>query len=261
MRRPHPWATLAVLLFVCGIASPAPAQDRWVSIGPDGAPVSALAIHPTNPSIVYAGMHSQGVYRSADGASSWTEVNSGLTNLSIHRLAIDPDVPSTIYAATGGGVYRTANSGGSWSAANTGLPTSPNVERYSLVIDPVTPSTLYFSDGVGVYRTIDSGDHWARVDTDLPAGRDGTIYSLAIHPSAATLYAGGRGRVFRSTDRGEHWVQVSVDLHQNAGHQELVIDPVVTTTLYYSGNEISSGGVWRSRDGGVTWTHVLERFS
>lgn len=254
-----------VLVLACVCPIPAFAQDSWVQMGPLGGRVTAIVVDPGNPAIVYAGLQSRGVYRSIDAGASWTSISSGLTNRYIRRLAIDPLVPSTLYAATDAGkVFRTANAGETWSDVSAGLPAvvpEPYFLNtpYSLAIDPATPSTLYYSSGQGLYRTTNSGATWMLHDSGIPAGRDGTIYSLAIHPvTSSTVYAGGRGRVFRSTDSGVTWSQISNEtLHQNAGRQALVIDPLVPTTLYYSGNEVSSGGVWRSVDGGVNWTHQL----
>ncbi len=78
--------------------------------GPPGGTVLALAIDPANPATLYAGTNG-GVYKSADGGSSWTTVNSGVPLGTIAQaLAIDPSTPATLYAGTSdGGVFKSTN--------------------------------------------------------------------------------------------------------------------------------------------------------
>src|SRR5262249_13152054 len=76
----------------------------------------ALAIDPRTSSSLYAGT-SSGVFQSTDGGSSWTAVNTGLTDLFVLALAIDPLTPTTLYAGTfGGGAFHSTDGGGTSSA-------------------------------------------------------------------------------------------------------------------------------------------------
>ena len=68
------------------------------------ARVRVLAIDPLDPAIVYAGGGS-GVFKSADGGSSWMAINAGLTSPDVSDLAIDPALPTTLYAATAEGAF------------------------------------------------------------------------------------------------------------------------------------------------------------
>jgi photosystem II stability/assembly factor-like uncharacterized protein len=70
-----------------------------------GLTVSTFAVDPQNPRTVYAGVGGRGVFKTTDGGTSWSAVNSGLTTLSVNSLAIDRQNPSTIYAGTAGGVF------------------------------------------------------------------------------------------------------------------------------------------------------------
>ncbi len=74
--------------------------DNWGSIGPDGGSITALAIDPVTPSILYAGTDGGGVFKSANGGDNWIAVNTGLINNQVRALAIDPVTPSTLYAGT-----------------------------------------------------------------------------------------------------------------------------------------------------------------
>ena len=100
------------------------------------------------PATLYAGT-AGGVFKSSDGGESWAAANTGLTNLSVQALAINPTTPATLYAGTGGGVFRSTDSGGTWAAFNMGLP-SLNVS--ALALDP-TGTTLYAGlEGGGVWQ-------------------------------------------------------------------------------------------------------------
>ena len=63
-----------------------------------------------------------GVFKSTNGGTNWTAMNTGLTNTDVYALAINPQTPDTLYAGTyGGGVFKSTNGGTNWTAMNTGL--------------------------------------------------------------------------------------------------------------------------------------------
>jgi len=180
---------------------------------------------------------------------TWTAVNTGLTDLDVSALAIDPLTPTTVYAGMyGGGLFRSMDSGISWTAVNTGL-----AGQYilSLAINPLTPTTLYAATGdrYGVFRSTDSGTTWTAVNTGLTHT---TVQCLAINPlTPTTLYVGTwGGGVFRSSDRGDHWTEVNTGL-TDLWIDSLAINPVTSSTLYAGTQD---GGVFRSTDSGSTWT-------
>jgi hypothetical protein len=78
--------------------------------------IYCLAIHPSDPDIVFAGK-ADGVFRSTNGGATWT--NTGLAD--VNSIVIDPSAPDTVYAGTNNGVYVSSTGGGGWSAMNTGL--------------------------------------------------------------------------------------------------------------------------------------------
>jgi len=138
--------------------TPTPSPGVWTPIGPKGGHILALAIDPQTPTTLYAGIveltgffksifkSTCGVYKSTDGGASWQA--TGLTNLLVQALAIDPQTPTTLYAGTYGGVFKSTDGGARWQA--TGL-TDHLVP--ALAIDPQTPTTLYAGTyGGGVFR-------------------------------------------------------------------------------------------------------------
>ena len=112
------------------------ASATWSSHGA-GILISpgALAVDPTNPSILYAGSYDRGgVYKSLDFGSTWRRANSELGSSPVLALVIDPRNPSTLYAANSTGVFRSTDGAVTWREFNTGLPSYPPV--VSLAIDP-----------------------------------------------------------------------------------------------------------------------------
>jgi photosystem II stability/assembly factor-like uncharacterized protein len=111
-----------------------------------------LAIDPANPAALYAATD-YGLFKSIDGGSNWTAVNTGLTNIDVSAIAIDPSTPANVYAGTGGaGVFKSTNSGATWTAMNAGLT---NLTVNALAIDPSTTARIYAGTGSGVFEYLD----------------------------------------------------------------------------------------------------------
>ena len=83
---------------------PAPIPNGQVPVGP-ATPVSgrvtAIAIPPTNPNIVYVGAAQGGIYRSTDGGTNWTPIFDSAQSIAIGALALAPTSPDTLYVGTG----------------------------------------------------------------------------------------------------------------------------------------------------------------
>ena len=84
--------------------------------------VLAIAIDPLNANNVYAGSRTGGILKSTDGGTTWSAASTGLTNLYISALAIDPRNPQVLLVSTAGGVFRSSNSGETWQRYDRGLP-------------------------------------------------------------------------------------------------------------------------------------------
>lgn len=144
-----------------------PGLPYGIAIGP-GLPVATMAVDPANPLAVYAGTAGAGVYRTLNGGTTWTAINTGITDPDIVALVIASD-GSAIYAGTReGGVFRSTDGGANWTPVNNGL--DPRI--LSLEIVPGDGMTLYASvdGGGGVYKTTDGGATWTAVNDGLPIG-------------------------------------------------------------------------------------------
>src|SRR5436309_2683728 len=165
-----------------------------------------IAIHPTNPNIVYVGTgepnnrqttsFGDGIYKTTDGGKTWT--NMGLKETqSIARIVIDPRNPETVYVASPGhlfgpnpdrGVYKTTNGGKTWNKIKY---IDEDTGFNDIAIDPSNSNILYASSyqrrrsgccfngggpGSGLWKTTDAGRTWTRLSGNgLPPGTYGRI--------------------------------------------------------------------------------------
>jgi photosystem II stability/assembly factor-like uncharacterized protein len=219
---------------------------------------TSLAIDPSTPTTLYAagnGVYGgyAGVYKSTDGAGSWTAVNSGLSDRFVNALAIDPATPNTIYAGTDSGVFQSTNGAAGWTAVNSGMTvsgTTPSV--YALAIDPVTPATIYAlsvpsSGQVAVFKSTNRGASWTT--TGSISGYLHVVNLLAIDPKApSTIYYLTFDGLTKSTDGGLTWN--TTDIRYLDEGYSLVIDPITPSTMYLG---TYGFGVLKSTDGGQSW--------
>jgi photosystem II stability/assembly factor-like uncharacterized protein len=177
-------------------------------------------------------------------------------------LAIDPMIPTTLYAGTQTqGVFKSMDSGSSWVPVNSGLV---NVKIGALAIDPLLPTTIYAgtygNDGTNgaAYKSVDGGKHWIEITN----GMDGAyVFSLAIDPcTPATLYAGTSGGTFKSTNGGEVWQKLNTRIPEPY-ITHLIIDPLTPTNLYAVSSGASAQGLIKSINGGNDWSVIHTVFS
>ena len=174
-----------------------PLAGMWQPLGPSPIPVSAttaysgrvsaIAVHPTNPNIVYVGTAQGGLYRSLNGGTTWTPLLDGAFSLAIGSVAIAPSSPSTVFVGTGEaafsgdsffgvGIYRITNADTTpvisgplnKDTANADVFTGRSVSK--IVVNPTNPNQLFATTtsgiagiggsvtgavlpGVGVFRT------------------------------------------------------------------------------------------------------------
>jgi WD40 repeat protein len=111
----------------------------------------SVAIHPTNPSIVYAGALQGGVYRTVNGGVSWTPFKTGMEpNDPILALVIDPENPDVVWAGSRAtSIYRWIPDDGRWTHVNSGLSTR---SIQALVISPDGQLLYAATSGEGIFR-------------------------------------------------------------------------------------------------------------
>lgn len=164
-------------------------SDGFVAVRPGfGGPsdVTGLVVDPANPSTLYAGLGSGGVFKSTNGGGSWVLTDTGLPQTSIKALAIDPAQPAVLYTAATD-VFKSIDGGASWIPVNIGAS-----DVRSLVINPAEHDVVYAATEFdGVFRTANGGAEWRSMNPGLTNLH---MFSLAIDPvDASNIYAGTVG--------------------------------------------------------------------
>ena len=254
-------------------------QLAWENIGPQpgtyfnygniGGRVPALAVHPTNSSIVYIGPADGGVWKTTNSGTTWTPLTDFLASLASGSLAIDKNNPETIYWGTGepyysidayggAGVFRSTDGGASWTSA--GLSAEKRIPR--LAIDPNNSSRLFAATWGGIYRTTNSGGSWTKT-LNLGYG-----YEVVIHPTnSSILYAGigdntSNAGIYKSTDNGVTWNKLTSGLpaSSNINRLKIEIAPSSPSTVYslMSSRSPFGGmlGLYKTTDDGATWAQL-----
>ena len=221
-----------------------------------GPAVSAIAIHPGRPEILYLSSN-KGFHKSIDQGATWSPIEEGLGTFQILSVVINPAIPSTLYVGTfSDGVYRSVDSGRHWALINSGMRDYIAVVN-GLAINPKNPTTLYAATTMGAYRTLDNGGSWERIVEGLDSL---FIVSLAVDPeNPAIVYAGTSGGIYKSLDAGAHWKASNQGLIKerradamSLGINSIAIDPEKPDSVYVG----SARGFFLSRNRGESWTQI-----
>ena len=215
----------------------------WAPIGPSpidqgaitaNGQVTAIAVNPNNPSIIYIGTAWGGVWLTRDGGDSWTPIFDRAPALGVGEpgaLAIDPIDTNVLYVGTSNrdgsqfsgeatqppaGIFKSTDGGASWVRLGSGYPSSApsNANIFFrqvinvVIVDPANNQIIYLASNQGLFVSTDGGFNWTK--GVAPAG---DVRSLVLDPTSPAagriLYAGITGAgVFQSTDRGLHWTPV-----------------------------------------------------
>lgn len=240
------------------------APKDWTELGPGhiGGRTRAIVIHPTSPNRMWIGAAGGGVWQSDDAGTSWAPVDDFMANLAVTSLVMDPGDPDIIYAGTGegfgnvdslrgAGIFVTRD-GTNWSQlAVTASADYHHINRLGISSDG---ATLLAATNTGIYRSTDAARQvWNRVSV-FQAG------DLKCHPTDPLKAVAGSldsGEVRRTTDGGITWT-----LAQHSGlwdgRIELCYAAADPDTVYAS-IETNFGEIWRSRNGGRTFTKRKSR--
>jgi photosystem II stability/assembly factor-like uncharacterized protein len=154
------------------------AQLEWRAIGPAvmGGRIDDLAIDERNPSTIYVGAASGGIWKTVNNGTTWTPVFDRQGVASIGDIAITASHPDLVWVGTGepnnrqsstfgDGVYKSLDGGRTWT--HMGLRDTQHIGR--VIIDPVDPDTVYVAalgrlwgpnQERGVFKTTDGGRTW-----------------------------------------------------------------------------------------------------
>jgi len=168
-----------------------------------------LAFDPTNPQKIYAvlwasrrppwttgssyGAPGSGLFKSADGGTTWQELTSGLpsgADLGRIGLAIAPSDPRRIYALVqsekAGGVYRSDDAGENWQRVNSESRVYGRGDDFACVrVHPKDPNTIFIAN-TSTYKSTDGGKSFTAFK-GAPGGDD--YHTVWINPEDPQIIA------------------------------------------------------------------------
>ena len=215
--------------------------------------ITASAIDPAHPDVMYVGKVNTGILKSTNGGNSWKWVTMSLGYLKVTDLAISPGEPNTVYAGTSAGVYKSIDAGLNWNAMNNGLT---DLAVSGIGVDRQQATKVFVSTLIGgVFVSIDGGGSWTAQNNGLSSvlpilGE--AFLDIANDPNdSAILYVGTRNnRIYKSTNGGGSWSLLGP---APRSVRRIAIAPGNPNTIYAG---TINAGVSRSTNAGATWSVV-----
>ncbi|QOJ00120.1 MAG: hypothetical protein HRU70_06315 [Phycisphaeraceae bacterium] len=231
-------------------------NEGWSGGRNAGGRVVSIAPHPTDPATCYIGSASGGVWKTTNAGMTWTPLTDTLPILNHGAVALDPQNPETVYAATGeyqtgssgDGVFRSTDGGATWTRVATRLQVDGQAS--GLVVDPTNSNIIHVTTSAGYSRTTNGGATWSR----RIAANCSALRLHPTNPSIVYVARNGNG-LYRSTDAGLNFSRVAG--LPTSGYGRVVFDisgsnPNVLYVALLNGG--SSATLYKTTDAGATWT-------
>lgn len=238
--------------------------------------ISRIAIHPTNPNIVYAAVmgnlykptSDRGIYKSTDGGKSWNKILFANNQAGAVDLILDPTNPRILYASTwrikrtpyslssggeGSALWKSTDEGATWKeiSNNDGFPKG-TLGIIGVTVSPVQANRVWAmvenKDKGGLYRSENGGKTWKQVNTERKLRQRAWYYTrlYADTEDVNTVYV-LNVRYHKSTDGGKSF-ETRVAPHGD--HHDLWIAPENSKRMIIG----DDGGAQVTYDGGLTWS-------
>lgn len=202
--------------------------------------------------LVESGIHR--LYRSSDGGESWTSAALPEANEHGYSSKVWAEPAGSIYARVHDKLFKSTDTGSTWTSVAGGRK-----DITQIVVSPAEPRAMFAATSSQLLKSIDGGEHWTPMTTGLPSGMP--MAGIQLDPrDPSRLYATAMfQRVHRSVDGGETWTPLAA-LRQISIRCEVLPDPDSPNVIYLLTRgtyiESSEGDVFRTMDGGNTWTLV-----
>ena len=210
--------------------------SKWQP-GAGGMGLHTILLDPKNPNRIFVAISAAGCFRSDDAGKTWQPINRGLKSQYIpdpnaevghcvHRIALHPSKPNTLFMQKHWDVMRTDDAGANWTEVSGNLPTDFGFpidvhfhEPETIYVVPIKSDSEHFPlDGkLRVYRSRTGGNEWEPLTKGLPQ-KDCYVNVLrdamavdAMDPCGIYFGTTG-GQVYCSADSGDNWAPIVRDL-------------------------------------------------
>ena len=271
-------------------------SSEGITYGDDAEKVATIWSLATGPgNAMYAGVEPAGLFRSADGGSTWSHVE-GLTNhpsrpewqpgnggLILHSIVPSREDEDRVWVGISSvGAFETRDGGTTWETRNKGVRAgfNPPDQQYpdfgqcvhKLVMAADGGEHLYQQNHCGVYRSTDGGKQWEEVTWNgLPTEfgfvmgahpRDPkTVWTIPLtEPQDGRMMVDGHAAVWRTNDNGDSWIRSDDGLPKHDAfvgvlREAMAVDSLDPAGVYFG---TSTGQLYGSRDEGRTWSLIAD---
>jgi photosystem II stability/assembly factor-like uncharacterized protein len=239
---------------------------RWEMTGPWGGDVRSLVASPDDPDLLYLGTSDGQLFKSTNGAGTWTRLRPGLgqPGLSIDTITIDPKKPKTLYAGAwpvargaAGGIFKSEDAGDTWKL----LDKTKGLSVRAIAIAPSDSNILIAGSAGddkklnGAFRSTDAGKTWERITPEGDA-EIRSIESVAIDPgNTNVIYVGTFHLPWKTTDGGKTWRQTGYKASGMIDDSDIfgiTVDPSNAGLVYIN----ACSGIYRSSSSGEKWAKL-----
>jgi photosystem II stability/assembly factor-like uncharacterized protein len=223
----------------------------------------AIAVHPTNPSVVFATGRAEigqdtirpSFFKSTDAGVSWDTVSLDTTDGYTYSLAVDPSDHEIIYISgrhrfgpgTRPRIFKSTDGGATFATVYSDTIRST---VYSVRVHPTNSNIIYASRLKKILRSTDAGGSWSEM---YDCGS--TVYSLATSPADSdVVYAAKDAIVFKSTDAGVSWFETDSGL-QGRCIYGLAVKSTDADVVYATNQRFNydNSGFYKTTNGGTDW--------
>jgi len=248
-----------------------PQAARWQHLPSplDGLGIWSLEISPHDPNVMLAGTHPAGLFRSEDAGASWTNCNvSFIDNCMfvgqprITQILFDPHNAANVWASVEvDGIRRSTDGGKTWHKSPGKGLLSEDIHGLGVEYEN-GKRKLFASLNKGIHHSWDDGDTWEHTVLDSPWQYTRVIVPRADHNGTMFLTngdgpPGSTGRLQRSRDYGRTWEDAGLPGELNSTPW-IISTHASNPDLMFVGSNL--GQLFRSRDGGETWTRLKREF-